>query len=262
MKRIYLPVLMYHIITEQETGYNYSICAKSFEKQMQYLCQNGFKTVVPEEISRLNETNDTKLIMITFDDGYETDYTLALPILRKYGFKGVSFVTTGFLGNKGHMNWEQAQKLLEEGFSIQSHTRSHLLLKSASDQSIREEVYLSKQSIEVKLKSKVIGLSLPGGSYSKKVRNIAIEQGYRYIFNSKPDINIINGSIVDTFGRIPVTHTTSLEKFVQIVNLDKKTFRHAKISYAIKDTIRVCIGPQNYHRLWNKYAKNGDKKWL
>lgn len=252
---------MYHRITDNKTKNNYDVPIISFEEQMQYLYQNGFKTIIPEEIPELSEINGVKWIMITFDDGYKTDYISALPILRKYGFKGVSFVTTGFLGKDIYMKWEQVQKLKEEGFSIQSHTHTHTLLKAAHAQNIEQELLISKKSIEEKLKNKVISLSLPGGSYSEKVKNIALKQEYRYIFNSKPSLNIINNGTNDIFYRVPITRNTTLKKFKNIVNLDKKTYKLAELTYSIRNIVKTCIGTKRYYEFWNTYSKHGERKW-
>jgi len=261
MKNIYLPILIYHSLADNEAKDKYVISIKSFEQQMQYLYQNGFKTITPEDISKLEKTNNSKWIMITFDDGYETDYTLALPILKKYGFRGVSFVTTGFLGKDGYMKWEQVQMLKEEGFSIQSHTHTHPLLKVTDERNIKQELSISKASIEERLKTKVISLSLPGGSYSEKVKNIALQQGYYYIFNSKPYINIINNGTIDILYRAVITRSVTLEKFKNIANLDKITYQQAKLRFFVKGIIKSCIGIKGYYRLWYKYSKQEGKKW-
>lgn len=252
---------MYHRITDNETRNNYDVPIKNFEEQMQYLHLNSFKTVIPEDIIRLSENNDVKWIMITFDDGYETDYTSALPILRKYGFKGVSFVTTGFLGKNSYMKWEQVQKLKEEGFSIQSHTDTHQLLKAAHEQNIENELLISKKSIEERLKTKVISLSLPGGSYSEKVKNIALKQEYFYIFNSRPSVNIINNGTADILYRVPITGNTTLNKFKNIVNLDKGTYQQAELAYFMRNIVKRCMGTKRYYELWNTCNKRGEKKW-
>jgi len=260
MKNLYLPVLMYHNICEGKPQNSYAIPNESFEEQMHYLSQNGFKTITPDEIAGLEETSGKKYLIITFDDGYETDLTLALPILTKYGFKGVSFVTTGLLGTNNYMNWEQIYKLKKKGFSIQSHTHTHPLLKSLSDVMIKQELAISKKTIEDKLKTEVTCLSLPGGSYSKEAKEIALSQGYRYIFNSNPAINIINDRTINFLGRIPITYKVSLEKFKKIVNLDNKTISQLKLSYSIKNIIKTCLGEERYYNLWSQHNKNKDKK--
>jgi peptidoglycan/xylan/chitin deacetylase (PgdA/CDA1 family) len=261
MKSIYLPILMYHNICEGQPQNTYALSTKSFEEQISYLSQNEFRTITPEEIAGLKESSDKKKIMITFDDGYETDYTLALPILMKYGFKGVSFVTTGLLGMNGYLKWEQVHKLISGGFSIQSHTNTHQLLRSISYAAIQQELLISKKLIEENLKTKVTCLSLPGGSDSKKIKEIAFNLGYHYIFNSKPVINIINGQTIDSLGRIPITQKISLDKFKKIVNFDKKTAFRLKLDYSIKNITRISLGEKKYYHLWSQHNKNKDRKW-
>ncbi len=63
-------------------------------------------------------------VLITFDDGYEDNYTNVLPILEKYDAKATVFLIGSYIGEKsGYLNWEQVQKMSESGhFNIESHT--------------------------------------------------------------------------------------------------------------------------------------------
>ncbi len=253
MNKFYLPILMYHNLSSDEVKENYTIPIKAFEDQMRYLSENCFKTVVPEEIQYLKEKPTHKLIMITFDDGFETDYTLAYPILKKYGFRAVCFITTGFVSKKGHLTWEQIKKLKEEGFSIQSHSHTHPFFGMLEASVIRKELSVSKKIIEDRLNMNVSSLALPGGSHPRNIKEIAQEQGYQYVFNSKPCINMLNERKIISFGRALINKKTSLKEFKQVVNANKVTFLRSLSFYHLKNIIKKLIGHKIYYLVWRRY---------
>ncbi len=91
-----IPVLMYHHLapaeTYQGTG-NYAngaiVSIENFEAQMRYLYENGYQSIFTSELLEhfiSGESLPDKTVCITFDDGYESNYFYALPILEKYGF--------------------------------------------------------------------------------------------------------------------------------------------------------------------------------
>ncbi len=70
-----------------------------------------------------------KLVVLTFDDSSASHYTVARPLLKKYGFGATFFITEGFsfLTNKtDYMTWEQIAELHRDGFEIGNHTREHM----------------------------------------------------------------------------------------------------------------------------------------
>lgn len=96
---VFLPVIMYHSVVENGGNGDYIIDAADFEKDMKYLEANGFKSV---SIAQLVDYvyADGKLpekpVMITFDDGFENNLTVALPVLEKYDMCGIVSVVGEF----------------------------------------------------------------------------------------------------------------------------------------------------------------------
>src|SRR6476661_8543253 len=69
-----------------------------------------------------------RLVVLTFDDASKSHFTVARPILKKYGFGATFFVTEGFdfLTNKrDYMTWEEIAQLHRDGFEIGNHTLDH-----------------------------------------------------------------------------------------------------------------------------------------
>ena len=70
-----------------------------------------------------------KLIVLTFDDSVASHYTIARPLLKRYGFGASFYITEGFnfrTNKKDYMTWEQIAELHRDGFEIGNHTRDHL----------------------------------------------------------------------------------------------------------------------------------------
>src|SRR6476469_6824281 len=71
-----------------------------------------------------------KMVILSFDDSTFGQYTVAKPILDKYGFKGTFFTVCNFIGTTGHMNWTQINTLQKEGHDIESHSMNHTHLSN------------------------------------------------------------------------------------------------------------------------------------
>ncbi|MFH1413967.1 MAG: polysaccharide deacetylase family protein [Candidatus Omnitrophota bacterium] len=261
MADLFLPVLMYHRISKNKGAENYTVSSEDFYKQMQYLHEQGFKSLTTDDIPDLGEGEYKKIIMITFDDGCVTDYTEAYPILKKYGFKATFFVNTDQVAKDGYMDWGQILELQREGNKIESHTHTHPnYISLLKEDMIRGELAISKKTIEGKLNTPAVSLSLPGGDYSRKIKKIADEVGYEYVFVSKPGRNPLSLKRRNVFSRIAIMQRTSLERFRGIVNNDSFISNLNTVNYYLKLIAKKIIGARRYYHLWNKYFKLRGKK--
>jgi len=69
-----------------------------------------------------------KVVVLTFDDASKSHFTVARPILKKYGFGATFFITEGFdfpTNKRDYMTWEEIAQLHKDGFEIGNHTRDH-----------------------------------------------------------------------------------------------------------------------------------------
>jgi peptidoglycan/xylan/chitin deacetylase (PgdA/CDA1 family) len=103
--------------------------------------------------SSTNTTNNNKAVILTFDDGYKSQYTNAKPILDKYGFKASFYITCNHVGNgelvhpNARMSWEDITALFNEGHDIGSHTMNHDNIVEMSKKGIEHEIGDSKQCL-------------------------------------------------------------------------------------------------------------------
>ena len=92
-------------------------------------------------------TVERPMFTFTFDDGSETDYTYAFPILSKAGYAGVSYVITGKIENSGKLTLEQLTLLQERGWDISSHTENHAYYSPESFEIFRQELSDSRECL-------------------------------------------------------------------------------------------------------------------
>ncbi len=90
--------------------------------------------------AREPEDLEPPLIAITFDDGFETDYLQAYPLLKKRKMVATTYITTGLIGKKGHLDWTQVRALREAGWTIGCHTHNHPWLTHLSKDEIAAEM--------------------------------------------------------------------------------------------------------------------------
>lgn len=121
------------------------------------------------------ECTPEAIITFTFDDGYASVYTKALPILEKYGYVGTVFVITSRIGTSGYMDSWQLLDLQRRGWEIGSHSHTHCFLTELSEDQLTYELLTSKSILE-SLGLKIFGFASPGGRYNERT----IEEIARY----------------------------------------------------------------------------------
>jgi peptidoglycan/xylan/chitin deacetylase (PgdA/CDA1 family) len=131
-----------------------------------------------------------KPIIITFDDGYLNNLSLAFPILQKFKFKAVIFALGDMnISNnywdiqKGEpedllMNASQLKSLSDAGIEIGAHSLSHRDLTQLSSDEAYHEILQSKLNLEQLLQSKVITFAYPYGYYSDSIKKLAQKAGF------------------------------------------------------------------------------------
>ncbi len=246
-----IPVLMYHGIHDvpgRDGCFDavYSITCNQFEQQMQWLADNGYNTVTCAEITDLPPNE--KAVVITFDDGDLSNYTVSLPVLQKFGMTAEYFITTDWIDTEHYMSPAQLRALDEAGMSLQSHAVTHRYLNDLSDEEILEELRGSKKLLEQILGKQVTGLALPGGRGGDKVVRMAREQGYLYLCNSELGINTGKS---DPFAlkRIAVTRQMGMESFKRLVAGNRWEFGRRVIRQRVLDSMKMFLGNRLYEKV-------------
>jgi peptidoglycan/xylan/chitin deacetylase (PgdA/CDA1 family) len=197
--RIFVParpnaiILMYHSIGLNE--YSFTVSRRSFAQQMSWLRASGFNLVSLDQLAKYREAGaiPKKTLSITFDDGYEDNYTNAFPILQQHGIPATIFVTTGDLREKKidslpplpKMSEVQLLKLHESGLiAIEPHSETHPRFGNISEDQIERETRESKSYIDLLLKKNCRHFAYPKGSYSKEAQRILARSGVRFAYTT------------------------------------------------------------------------------
>lgn len=191
-----IPILTYHRFAENCSS---PLCmpTKTFERQMQYLKENGYHVITAEDLAAFLEYRQglpNKSVLITMDDGYRSVYNIAYPILNKYGFKATLFIYTSFVGvSKMAITWNQLKEMQANGFTIGSHTINHSDLTNPKEGEteqkhiarLKEELYGSKTIIDQKLGQDTYFLAYPFGYYDQRSIQMAKAAGYKLAMSVK-----------------------------------------------------------------------------
>ncbi len=137
LERRQIPILCYHQIrewrpTDSKTARDYIVPTEIFQDQMKMLKDSGYNTISADQLYNYlakGEELPEKPVMLTYDDTDLEQYTVALPEMDKYGFKGVYFIMTVSLGRPNYMSREQVKALSDQGHTIGSHTWDHQNVK-------------------------------------------------------------------------------------------------------------------------------------
>ena len=240
----FMPVFTYHRLSEPgDIRSRFDFSSVVFNSHLEALAAAGIRCVVPEDLSGAGaQAAMDRAVMITFDDGYESDYHTALPALARFGFKAVTFITANLVGRPGYLTWDKIRELADAGFSVQSHSLNHRFLTTLDAKELSVELKKSKEAIEDKVGAKVNYVAAPGGRVSGVVVRAAAEAGYAGIFNSKPGYAISRESSIFVFNRFVLKNTITLPEFARISRQDRLALFKASAAYSVKNLIRKTLG--------------------
>ena len=177
---VIVPILLYHHIGIPQSESLYYISPFEFEKQMFLLREWGYETISVELLVRAIKEGaelPPKPIILTFDDGGETVFTNALPILQKYGFTGSAYIVHNYVGINAYMNTEQIRTLYAAGWEIGSHSLSHVDLTVRTDRQI-DEIVDSRTKLQALLGLPILTFAYPFGAYDKDALHYVHFAGY------------------------------------------------------------------------------------
>lgn len=185
---IKVPILVYHSIKpfyplELKFKKQFNVTPDVFEKELRYLKDNSY-TVISFDALVNNLLENTSLpqkpVVLTFDDGWENQYTSAFPLLIKYNAPATFFIYTDAIGQKNFLTWQQVKNLDAAGMTIGSHTKSHpYLIKIINKQKLTEEIADSKKIIEKQLGKEIDFFAYPFGHYNNQIIDAVKEAGYK-----------------------------------------------------------------------------------
>jgi peptidoglycan/xylan/chitin deacetylase (PgdA/CDA1 family) len=242
--------LMYHELEESgrplcqaESGYvRYVLPSSEFRAQMQFLKSNGWRGVtVSEGLSHQPEN-----VAITFDDGCETDFICAAPVLQELGFGATFYVTTGSIGKRGYLNQSQLRELSSLGFEIGCHSMTHAYLTDLDEKGVYREIAEAKTQLEQLICSPVEHFSCPGGRHNERISDVALRAGYRTVATSRIHANSASTDRL-ALGRVPMMRATSLTTFGNLCSGQGLWLLNLFVH--LREVMKMLLGNSVYDRL-------------
>jgi glycosyltransferase involved in cell wall biosynthesis len=151
-------------------------------------------------------------VVITFDDGLASHYTIAYPILRKYGLTATFFVRVGLLGQPGNLSLDQLRLMHQNGMAIESHSLTHPFLTQVTEDELKRQLVESKRLLGEKLGGDCQFISIPEGIYSNRVLAMVKESGYAGAATSDLGMNRV-GCDLYRLNRIGIHRGTTTSEF-------------------------------------------------
>ena len=221
----YIPILMYHTVTETVSAEESNSCVETelFDAQMKALIDNGYTPIhfkilydYVNGVSGLPE----KPILITMDDGYLNNYTNAYPIYKKYNVPATLFVSPYFMEEENterHFGWKAAKEMEDSGLiDIQSHGYNHTPLPYLSLKDVRYHISRSKGLIEKNLGPRdVFVVAYPQFRNTRYTRKLLSELGIDFQITKL----VKRGTVLDASNlkRINVPNTMSPEELINTI---------------------------------------------
>ena len=173
---------MYHVLEAAKPGAPYPelyVTSSDFAGQMHWLAANGYHAVTLRQAYghwRHGRPLPRKPVVLTFDDGYRSVYTVALPALRRHGWVGV-------LNLAVEHEWTDLPprfiwKLVGAGWELDSHTLTHVDLTSADAALLTREVSGSRTFLRRQYHQPIAFFCYPGGRYDDAAIAAVRRAGY------------------------------------------------------------------------------------
>ncbi len=180
-----LPVLTFHALDDRPSVV--SISPRVFRRGIAKLHEKGYRTLdllgVVECLSQGAPLPDHSFV-ITFDDGYQTVYDEAFPVLQRYGMSATVFLTVGekrmakpaerlpSLNGRSMLSWHEIREMQRWGIAFGAHTLIHPDLTRLPSDRVEAEVCHSKAIIEDGLSAPVACFAYPYGRYDHRSREL------------------------------------------------------------------------------------------
>jgi peptidoglycan/xylan/chitin deacetylase (PgdA/CDA1 family) len=218
-------IFCYHRLVDKVRYPGTEITPAAFEAEMKELKDRGITVIPMQDLlawKRGEKNIPPRCAVVTFDDGWKSQYEVAWPIMKKYGYPFTMFIYTegvrgGSLGGGEAITWEQLADMRDSGVDIEAHSATHQDLREGHtimvvnpggkrtrtkltgpqyEQWVQNEVVGCKQLLEQRLGIKVNCFAVPFGNYNDHVKELARNSGYEAMFT--------------VYGQ-PITFTSPLE---------------------------------------------------
>ena len=181
-----VPILMYHVIARPFPDSPFPglyVPAAEFAAQMHALAAAGYRAVTLNEVEAAwlgLGTLPARPIVISFDNGYRTQYSQALPVLRRLGWVGdENLQLQGLPPSEGGLSAAEVRSLLRAGWELDTQGYSHADLNRLTAAQLRFQVAGARIAIRRRYHIEPDWFAYPSGRYDQAVIGAVRRAGYR-----------------------------------------------------------------------------------
>lgn len=220
-KSVTVPIIMYHnITTNNAKAGKYTVTESEFCKDLEYIRKNGYEAITVEDLISYTNGKSTlpkKPIMITFDDGFESFYVIAYPVLKQMNMKAVvsiiGSVTEKYSSindhniNYSNLTWSEINEMAESGL-VEFQNHSYNMHRSEKGQrkgiskmpneseseyrkALTEDLLKAQELFKVNCSLEPKAIAYPYGAKSKVTLEIIKKCGFECTLGCEEKVNII-----------------------------------------------------------------------
>src|SRR5881409_4480975 len=239
-------IFCYHRLVDKIRYPGTEITPAAFEAQMKELKDRGITVISMQDLlawKRGEKNIPPRCAVVSFDDGWKSQYEVAWPMMKKFGYPFTMFIYTegvrgGSLGGGEAITWEQLADMRDNGVDIEAHSATHQDLREGHnimlaapggkktrtkltgpeyEKWVHNEVVGCKELLEQRLGIKVNCFAVPFGNYNEHVKELARNAGYEAMFTvyGQP---ITFTSALDSIGRYAI-EANKPKVFADAVNM-------------------------------------------
>jgi peptidoglycan/xylan/chitin deacetylase (PgdA/CDA1 family) len=181
-----VPILMYHVIAAPPAGAPFPglyVEPQLFAAEMRALKQAGWHAVTPDEVEANwregRPLGSGKPIVVSFDNGYQSQYTQALPVLRRLGWQAEENIQlSGLPPSQGGLLQRQIRGMVAAGWELDTQGFSHADLITLDAAQLHYQVAVSRETIRRRFHVPVNWFCYPSGHYDATVVAAVKAAGY------------------------------------------------------------------------------------
>lgn len=187
-----VPILMYHAITDPPAGVTYTdlyVSAADFADQIGELARRGYHGVTLDQVNDYWSSGyalPAKPVVVSFDDGYESQYRNAFPVLRRHDWPGVVNIVTKNLEPSWGLRPAEVRKLVDAGWEIDAHSINHLDVSTLDGAALEREIAGSRRKLQRVFGVPVNFFCYPSGRYDDAAIAAVKRAGFKGATTTEP----------------------------------------------------------------------------
>lgn len=197
------PALLYHKISKPRRDSKVRGAftpPQRFRRQLTYLKKQGFSFYTASELIQHFQSHGefpARAVALTFDDGWQDNYTNAFPVLKELEIKATIFIIPSSIGKMStaattpagdrgypHLSREEILEMAQAGIEFGSHTMSHAWLNQIPEWEVKTEIETAKREIESLVQKPCWTIAYPAGYFSDVARRAVSEAGHIGAFST------------------------------------------------------------------------------